>query len=144
MAKQINEAKFGNVRALLTSTLCEYIDCFIDVSKSGAYYDPNMLLNKILEGLLDSDKIAAIKTLRAAVQGMQSSLTFSIAKNPDLRDALHSAVSLVNDHGTTCVVCSMGEHSATLYFARGRFGLKDAKDFIDLVDNILIAGEMYL
>lgn len=144
MAKQINETKFGNVRALLTSTLCEYLDCFIDVSKSGAYYDPNMLLNKILEGLLDSDKIAAIKTLRAAVQGMQSSLTFSIAQNSDLKNALHSAVSLVNDHETTCVVCSMGEHSATLYFTQKHFGLKDAKDFIDLVDNILIAGEMYL
>lgn len=144
MAKQINEIKFDQVRGLLVNTLCEYIECFVDAKTSGAYYEPTILLDNIVDRLCDNNKVMAIKILRTAVQDMQNSLTFNIAQNDDLRNAFVRAVTVVNEHGSTKMMCSVGEYSASIHFAQKHFGLKDAKDLVDLIDNILVAGDMYL
>jgi hypothetical protein len=144
MTKQINEGKFEQVRALLTNTMCEYIDCFIDTKVNRAYYEPTILLDNIVIPLCENNRVKAIQTLRTAVQDMQKSLTVTIAKNDDLRNAFVRAVTIVNEHGAIPMRAVIGEYNATVYFASKHFGLKDAKDLIDLIDDMLREGDIYL
>lgn len=133
MAKQINNARFTLLRPMLVKMLGIYFDKF-NAYTVGNFY-PGELLDSLLPAVERENKVEAIKVLRTAFQ--QQCWQFTVIVNvPLIRDCLADALAATSDDSPVWRV-SYGERTVQMSASYKYFSLKEAKDFIDFLWEIL-------
>ena len=134
MANQINFVQFSVIRPLLVTMLGAYFDTFHSCAKSDFY--PGDLLDSLLPSMERGNKVETIKILRTGFQAQDWKFEVRAGLTNDIRGALHSAVQQHEGNIPQWRVI-FEENLVELSTTYRRFGLKEAKDYVDFLWNLM-------